>query len=374
MIFDTIVIGLGAMGSAAAYHLACRGHTVMGLDRFAPPHAMGSSHGQTRIIREAYFEHPLYVPLLQRAFDLWRDLEVRSGERLLQTTGGLMLGPEKGVIFPGARASAEQHRLAHEVLTPSEICRRFPALRPSEDLLGLWEPRAGILCPETCIASHLDLAQACCATLGVDEPVLEWKASPQGCEVRTSRGSYSAQNLLFTAGSWVSSLLPELPLPLSLERQILFWFSALQNPQYFTPDRCPVHLWETNEGDFFYGFPDLGDGVKLALHHSGAPTTLETLDRTVRPADEMALRKQMRRFTPDANGPLRSATVCTYTNTPDSHFWIDCHPEHPEVWIASPCSGHGFKFASVLGEVLADLVMRREPAFDLSLFRSRFVK
>ena len=369
--FDTIIIGLGAMGSAAAYHLACRGDRVLGIDQFQPPHTMGSSHGQTRIIREAYFEHPLYVPLIQRAFELWLDLENRANERLLLTTGGLMIGPETGVIFPGARASALEHRLPHEVLSAQEIKRRFPALKPASNFLGLWEPRAGILFPEKCIDSHLKLAEMCGALLQTNERVIRWQACSHGYEVVTPRQTYTAERLLFTAGSWVQSLLPELRLPLTVERQVLLWFSARVNAGQFAPDRCPVHLWETDSGEFFYGFPDLGDGVKLARHHSGSITTPDTLDREVHAEDESALRNLAQKFIPDANGPLRSGAVCAYTNTPDSHFWIDQHPEHPQVWIGSPCSGHGFKFASVMGEVLADLVTERPSGFDLSLFRRR---
>lgn len=369
--FDTIIIGLGAMGSAAAYHLACRGQRVLGIDRFSPPHTQGSSHGQTRIIREAYFEHPLYVPLLQRAYELWGDLQERVGEQLLQITGGLMIGPPHGILFPGAKASAEKHALPHEIWSASEIRRRFPALQPSDDLQALWEPRAGILSPERCIAQHLALATSCGAQLRVEEPVLGWEANSAGFEILTAKGRYAGAKVLLTAGSWIGSLVPELRLPLTIERQVLFWFEPKSNRAVFEASRCPIHLWETPEQDFFYGFPDLGEGVKLARHHSGIETTAETLDRTVHPADETAMRRLAARFLPGANGGLRSAAVCMYTNTPDSHFWIDAHPEHPGLLIGSPCSGHGFKFASVMGEILADHLMGRRSPFDLTLFRRR---
>ena len=371
--FHTIIVGLGAMGSAAACHLARRGQRVLGLDQFSPPHTSGSSHGQTRIIREAYFEHPLYVPLLQRAYELWHELEAVTKESLLLTTGGLMIGSPGGEVFPGSKRSAEEHRLPHEVLTAAEVRRRFPALQPHDDQQAVWEPRAGILFPERCISAHLQAARSWGAQLHVDERVLGWSGEGRGVRVRTSRGDYLASNLLLTAGAWAQTLLPDISLPLQVERQVLFWFDAARDPECFRPDRCPIHLWETPRGELFYGFPDLGDGVKLARHHSGAITTADSVDRVVSSEDEAAMRRLAARYIPSSNGALRNAVVCLYTNTPDSHFWIDRHPGHPQVLIGSPCSGHGFKFASVMGEVLAGEVMEERSRFDLSLFRARHV-
>ena len=369
--FDVVIVGLGAMGSAAAYHLAKRGRKVLGLDRFAPPHAFGSSHGQTRIIREAYFEHPHYVPLIQRAFALWSDLEQDTGQRLFRQTGGLMIGRSDSAVFSGAKRSAEEHRLHHEILAAAEVCRRFPALRPTDEMMAVWEPRAGVLFPEACVEAHLTLARKHGASLHVSEPALRWDPDGAGARVITSKGEYSADQLLLTAGSWIQSLLLDWKLPFTVERQIQFWFEP-KNAATFHPARCPIHLWEYEPGRHFYGFPDLGEGVKVAGHHEGKIVQPDSIEREVNPEEVETMRRLVRKFLPAADGPLRAAVVCMYTNTPDRHFFMDRHPGHPQVLIASPCSGHGFKFSSVIGEVLADLMTNAQSRFDLSLFRRRW--
>ena len=369
--YDVIVAGLGAMGSAAAFQLAKRGQKVLGLDRFTPPHAFGSSHGQTRIIREAYFEHPLYVPLVQQAYQLWAELEQACGRDLLRITGGLMIGRLDGVLVSGARRSAEEHRLRHELLTAAEVRKRFPALNPADDMVAVWEPRAGILFPEACVGAHLTLAQRHGATLRYDEPLINWQCDGDGVRVVTGKSEYRAGRLLLTAGSWIRSLAPELNLPFTVERQVLYWFAPRNRPASFAPSRCPVHLWEPSPGKFFYGFPDLGEGVKVAGHHEGEVTDPDQVRREVSDAEVVVMRELVRTFLPDADGALRSAVVCLYTNTPDQHFWIDWHSQHSQVLIASPCSGHGFKFSSVIGEVLAELLVNRQSRSDLSLFRRR---
>src|SRR5258708_6279919 len=222
--FDVIVVGLGAMGSASAFHMAQRGQKVLGLDRFRPPHAFGSSHGQTRIIREAYFEHPIYVPLVQRAYQLWRELEGAAGRRLLLPTGGLMIGRGGGVLVRRGRRSAEQHALPHEILSAANVRHRFPALEPDDGMVAVWEPRAGILFPEACIAAHLLQAQRNGAVLRYDEPVLSWAPSGDGARVRTGQGEYEGRRLLLTAGSWAPSLFPDLPFPFQCKPQGLLWF------------------------------------------------------------------------------------------------------------------------------------------------------
>ncbi|MFM1770302.1 MAG: hypothetical protein RJA22_2831 [Verrucomicrobiota bacterium] len=367
---EVIIVGLGAMGSAAAFHLARRGVRVLGLDRFAPPHDRGSSHGQTRIIREAYFEDPVYVPLVRRAYELWAELARESGRDLLRVTGGLMLGDPDSVIVAGARRSAEEHGLPHEVLGAAEVRRRFPALRPVGEMVGVLEPRAGVLFPHECIAAHLDLARRHGADLRLDEAVRGWAPDGAGVRVETARGTFRARRLVLTAGAWVAQLLPGMAVPFQVERQVLHWFEAIQ-PADFAPDRCPVHLWQFDGMRFFYGFPDLGEGVKLAFHHDGETTTAEGVRREVAEAEVEAMRRVMRRFLPGANGAWRASTVCVYTNTPDEHFWIDQHPGHPQVIVGSPCSGHGFKFSAAVGEVLADLAQDVPPRVDLGRFRWR---
>jgi len=368
---DVIVIGLGAMGSSAASHLAQSGARVLGIDRFTPPHAFGSSHGQTRIIREAYFEDPLYVPLVQQAYQLWRELQAQSGRTLLRQTGALMIGPQDGVLVRGARLSAEQHGLAHEMLDANEVVRRFSVLRPEPGMVAVWEPRAGVLFAEACVEAQLAQARARGATLALGERVLGWRVEGDGVEVETDRARYRAGQLLITAGAWAGSLLPAEVLPVSVERQVFHWFEPTAQAAAFDISRCPVHLWEKSPGRYFYGLPDVGDGVKLGIHHEGQTTTADTVDREVHPAEIAEMRQLVRRFIPDADGPLRASSVCLYTNTPDGHFWIDRHPGHQQVLIASPCSGHGFKFASVLGLALARWLVDGDPGVDLSRFARR---
>lgn len=357
------------MGSAASYHLAGRGCTVLGLDRHTPPHAFGSSHGQTRIIREAYFEHPSYVPLVQRAYELWAELERKTGRLLFTRTGGLMIGPREGVIFQGAQRSAEQHGLAHQILTSAEVRERFPVLHPDKSMAAVWEPRAGVLFPEACIQAHLTLARQAGATLHLDEAVERWEAEGSGVRVTTARGSYAARQLLCSAGAWTQSVLADLDLRLEVERQVLYWFEPRAQAELFQPEHCPVFLWETEASQFFYGFPNLGEGVKVAGHHGGQMTRPDSLDRAVHDSEVDQMRALVDRYLPAGNGPLRSAVVCMYTNTPDGHFLVDRHPALPQVLIASPCSGHGFKFASAVGEVLADLLLTGRSSFDLGLFK-----
>ncbi len=394
--YDVIVAGLGAMGSAAAYHLARRGLRVLGFDRFQPPHQLGSSHGLTRIIREAYFEHPSYVPLVQRAYELWADLEKESGRRLLLQTGGFMIGPPDGALVSGARRSAEKHHLRHEILSAAELRRRAPIFEPDENMIAVWEPRAGILFPEIAVQTHLDLAAKHGASLKFNEPVLQWAANGDGIRVSTSAGAYTAARLMLAAGTWMDSLVsqrqggdhgnkhttqssrspgfPQLNLPLSVERQVLFWFEARSQADQFQPVRCPVHIWEYAAERFFYGFPDLGDGIKAAVHHEGQPANPEDIRREAGENEIQVMRSILRRFIPAAEGRLKSSSVCLYTNTPDQHFVFDFHPMHPGVLIASPCSGHGFKFSSVIGELAAMLLTGQQPSSDLSLFKiDRFI-
>jgi sarcosine oxidase len=366
--YDVIVAGLGAMGSAAAYHLAIGGRRVLGLDRFEPPHSFGSSHGLTRIIREAYFEHPSYVPVVQRAYELWAGLEKESGRQLLLQTGGLMIGPRDGVVAGGAERSAKEHHLAHQILSAAELRRRFPVLVPTDDMVGVWEPRAGILFPELAIRTHLELAAQNGAELKFNEPVLRWEPQRDGVRVFTVKRSYTAKRLLLSVGAWMSSLVSKLNLPLTVERQILFWFEPRARSELFQPQHCPIHLWEYEPHRFFYGFPDLGDGVKVALHHQGEKTQSDTVRREVNDTEIKMMRELLRRFLPDAEGTLKSTTVCVYTNTPDEHFILDRHPVHPQAVIASPCSGHGFKFSSAIGEIAAALLNDQPLPFDLSLF------
>ena len=365
--YDVIIAGLGAMGGAAAYELARRNCRVLGFDRFAPPHTMGSSHGGTRIIRQAYFEDPLYVPLVQRAYILWAELQQVCGRRVLVETGGLSLGRPTGALVRGARASAHRHNVPYEEWPVGEIVQRVPELRPTDDMIGIWDPRAGVLFPEEIVASHLELARRHGADLRFDEAVLGWRVRHGTVEVTTSHGTVVAQRLVLAAGAWVSQLVPELHLPLVIERQVLHWFAA-QPPARFEIGRFPVVLCEHAADRAWYAIPDAGSGLKVALHHQGATVTPATVVREATATDVARVRSLVRAFLPAADGPPAASSVCLYTNTPDLRFVIDAHPAHPEVLVASVCSGHGFKFASVVGEILADLALGRTVPWDLRPF------
>ena len=372
--YDVIIIGLGAMGSAAAYQLSRRGQKVLGLDRYTPPHSLGSSHGGSRIIREAYFEHPLYVPLVQRAYECWRDLEQESGSRLLQQTGGLMIGPPHGSLVAGSLRSAHEHHLPHEELSAAELRRRFPVFRPTDDMVGIFEPRAGVLFPERCIEAFLKLAREQDAQLQFDEPALDWRVDGSSVRIRSEKAEYRAAKLLLAAGPWMPRLLRDLKLPFDVERTVLYWFEAEQNAEAFSPDHLPIYAMEYEPDRLWYGFPEQEQGIKVALHHQGRETEPDAVD-PVAPEEEAHMRELLSRYMPDANGRLLDSATCMYTNTSDYNFLIDFHPEHRQVLLASPCSGHGFKFASVIGEILATMLLEEPQSFDLSAFRvNRFGK
>ena len=373
--YEVIVAGLGAMGSAALYHLARAGVRVVGIDRFTPPHAMGSSHGRSRIIREAYFEDPLYVPLVQHAYELWGALQRESGREILVRTGGVMIGPPDGTVTVGALRSARQHGLPHERLTAAQLHERIPGFRPTVDMIGVWEPRAGYLVPETAIAAHLSLAEGHGARLAVSEAIVDWRATADGVEVTTSNGVHHADRLVLTLGAWLSGMLRDLELPLAVERNVPYWFKPARPTTLFDRGHFPIWLCEYAPGRVWYGFPDDGHGVKVALHHQGTLADPDALRRDVGPDEIAYIRALVRAFMPDADGPLAETAVCMYTNTPDEHFLIDRHPAHPRVIVASPCSGHGFKFSSAIGEQLALLAIGERPRFDLSPFRiDRFAR
>ncbi len=369
IIHDVGIVGLGAMGSMTALELVRRGKGVIGFDRFRPPHSFGSSTGRSRIIREAYFEHPQYVPLVQRAYVKWAALEQEGRVSLLSSTGGLMIGPPNGILVSGALRSAEMHGLPFERLTGSELRRRFPVFRARPNEVGLYEPRAGVLRPEAAIDTALALAASAGAVLRYDEPVLQWRPSAEAILLRTGAGEYRVRRLILAAGAWMAGALPGSRLGLTVARQSLFWFEPEGDRAMVSAERMPIFIWEWAPGEMFYGFPDQGAGVKVAIHHQGEPADPDTVRRTADPEEAGHLRAIMAERTPVFNGRLLESAVCLYTNTRDGDFLIDRSPADPRVILASPCSGHGFKFAPALGEVLADLAEDRQPAFDITPFR-----
>jgi sarcosine oxidase len=370
--WDVAVVGLGAMGSAVAAHCAMRGARVLGLDRFDPPHALGSSHGETRITREAYFEDPRYVTLVQRANVLWRELERSSGARLLVETGGVMIGPPEGALVQGALTSARMHGLAHERLTAAGLRRRFPAFTPPDHFEAVWEPTAGVLFPEACVAAHLARARAAGAELLTGVTVVGWDTEGGAYRVRTRDAEHRAARLVLAANAWLPRLLPGVALPLIVSRQPLFWFEPREDARGFAPGRLPIHIWEPPSGLFFYGFPAFEGLIKVAPHGGGVASDPDHLDRTVRDDEVDAMRARLEAFLPGAAGRFARAAVCMYANTPDSHFLVDRHPDHPGVLVVSACSGHGFKFSSAIGEAAADMLIDERPRPDLVPFRWRW--
>jgi sarcosine oxidase len=375
--FDAIVIGLGGMGSATAFHLARRGWRVLGLEQHDLLHELGSSHGLTRIIRLAYHEDPSYVPLLRRAYELWHELEARSGERLLITTGSLEGGPQDGPMFRGALEAAELHDLPHQVLDADEIHRRYPAYGELDpDTRVVWQPDGGFLLAERTILAHVNQALAHGAELRFRERVDDWEGTAEGgARVRTASGTFEADRLLICAGPWASRLVPALDGLAVPERQVLGWFQPLR-PELFTAERFPVFVLDTEDGSY-YGFPvhDV-PGLKLGrYHHLREPMDPDDPDRSATAADERLLRDFVERYLPDAAGPTVMLKACLFTNSPDEHFIIDRLPDAPQVVIAAGFSGHGYKFCSVVGEVMADLAMHDATRHDIGLFRlDRFPK
>ncbi|HEX2729842.1 MAG TPA: N-methyl-L-tryptophan oxidase [Rubrobacteraceae bacterium] len=367
--YDVIVVGAGAMGSAAAYYLARRGKRVLCIERFGIPHSMGSSHGHTRIIRLAYYEHPSYVMLLRRAYELWREIQETAREQLLHITGSIDAGPEDSWVFKGSWESCKLHDLPHEVVTGAELRRRHPGYHLPPEHLALIQPEGGFLTPERCIVSYVMAAQALGAEFHAHERVLEWAPLESGVRVRTGQDTYEADRLVVTAGAWNGGLVDVLDGLAVPERQVLAWLQPTR-PEYFRLDAFPVFNLLVDEGRF-YGFPVFGvPGFKFGkYHHLEEVVDPETVDREVHDHDERLLRQFAERYFPDGCGPTMDLQTCMFTNTEDNHFVIDLHPDYEQVSFASPCSGHGFKFASVVGEIMADLAEKGMTRHDISLFR-----
>ena len=373
-VFDVIVVGVGGMGSAAIYHLAKRGRRVLGIEHFDIPHDQGSSHGVNRIYRLAYYEHPAYVPLMLRARDLWLQLERTAGEQLVYQTGSIDAGPPGSEVFAGSLASCEIHGLDHEVLDSAALSRRFPGYRLPEDARAVLQPDGGFVLSERSIVAHVNAAVGLGAVVRAREPVRSWVTTPAGgVSVVTDRGSYEAGALVITAGAWAGHLVEELE-PLAVpERQVLGWFQPVR-PELFTPERFPVFNLHVDEGRF-YGFPVFGvPSFKIGLyHHLEQTADPDHLDRSISECDEEVLRAAVSRYFPEANGPTVALKVCMFTNSPDEHFIIDTLPDHPQVHVAAGFSGHGYKFASAVGEIMTELATTGDSESDLSMFRlSRF--
>jgi sarcosine oxidase len=366
--FDVIVVGVGGLGSAALFHLARSGLRVLGIERFEVPNEQGSSHGVTRIIRLAYYEHPSYVPLLGRAYELWRELETVAGEQLLHITGSVDAGPADSFVFEGSVRSCVEHGLEHEVIDAAEVNRRFPGYRLPAESMAVFQQDGGFLLPERCIVAHVDAGRTMGAAVRTNERVLELEPAARGVRVTTDRAIYEADRLVLAAGVWEGELTG---LPVVAERQVLAWLDPLR-PELFSPERFPVFNLIVEEGRY-YGFPVFGiPGFKFGrYHHLEEHGDPDVLDREPSQRDEQVLREFAERYFPDGAGPTSSLKTCLFENTPDEHFLLGLHPEHDNVIVAGGGSGHAFKFASVIGELVAQLVRRETPKLDISLLSPR---
>jgi len=368
--FDVVVCGLGAMGSAAVEHLARRGKRVLGIERYRPGHDRGSSHGRTRIIRLGYFEHPSYVPLLRHAYRLWRELEQASGQKLLHITGIAEIGPPDSALVAGTLRCAKTHGLRHEVLPAADLMRRFPAFRVPHDFVGVVQQDGGILQAEASVFAQLALAAAAGAEIRSGEAVRAVEPRVGCVRIVTDRGSIEAGAAIIAAGPWMEALLPALATALRVTREVMAWFEPT-DAQLFLPGRMPVFMIESRHG-LHYGIPadgSLQPGIKVAKHHHRDETVdPDAYDQTVRADDEALIRAALAEHIPAANGRLIAAKTCLYTTTPDGDFVVDRLPGAPNIIVASPCSGHGFKFAPVIGKILADLATIGATTHDIARF------
>lgn len=374
---DVIVIGLGSMGGAAANALSQRGLSVLGLERFSPSHDRGSAHGGTRIIRQSYYEGVEYVPLLRRAYDGWRALEEQSERRIVTITGGIYIGDPDEETFTGALRSAEEWNLPHEVLSSSEITERFPAMRPADHAVGLFEENAGFVNPELTTAANIQVATQHGAQLHFGEAVLSWTATKGGgVEVVTTQGRYGADRLVVAPGAWSAQLLGEVGAPVASERQVMYWFApgyAAGRPEYadYAVGRQPVFIERTDGNDQVYGFP-IADGpaggIKIGFFHEERPTDPDRIDREVLPFEVARMQARALELFPHLTGPLIDARTCLYPSAPDDHFMIGLHPEFSQVTVATGFGGHGFKFVPVVGDIVADLSTRGRTDLPIGLF------
>ncbi len=366
--YDTIVLGVGGMGSAVCYELTKRGKNVLGLERFDIPNDMGSSHGYTRIIRLAYYEHPSYVMLLKRAYELWNNIQSRAGKRILVKTGSIDAGPADSWVFKGSLQSCVEHDLQHQVLTGREINQRFPGYKFPHDLMGVYQPDGGFVLPEIATVAYVEAAHAMGAEIHGREEVLGWEPAGDGVRVISDRDEYFADSLVITGGAWNAQFLPFLRGLAIPERQVLAWLQP-EKPEFFTPDRFPVFNVLVPQGRY-YGFPVHSvPGFKFGrYHHFEEFVEPDIYEREPNWEDEEILRDFASRYFPQGAGPTMTLKACMFTNSPDKHFIIDLHPQYPQVSFAAGFSGHGYKFASVIGEIMADLADRRESRHNITLF------
>ena len=385
--YDVIVIGLGAMGSASLYHLAKNNLRVLGLDKYHPPHDLGSTHGETRMIREAYYEDPTYVPLVQHAYRLWDQLENETKQKLFRRTGMIMIGGPKSPYMQGIRTSAKLHKLPVEELTAEETMKRYPAVNVPQGLSALYEKNAGVLDPEKCIEVMLQLARNFGAEAKFNEECKKWTQEADGTFlVQTEKGAYRAKKIVLSAGAWMPGLVPSnLASELKVERKYFIWKKPYGNKENLSINNFVCFMMDDPSGNVLYGFPDIGTGVKFGIHRASDGgekiKTPEEINRTVGIEEARDALELLSKYLPDLKDKnskewtMDKSATCMYTVTKDYHFVLDFLYGNKNIVVASPCSGHGFKFAIAIGEVIKDLLTAGESRFDLSLFRlSRFAQ
>lgn len=382
MRYDVVVVGLGAMGSATAYQLAKSGASVLGLDRYQPPHALGSTHGDTRITRVAVGEGLAYVPLVRRSHELWREIEQEAGVDLLVQCGAVVMASSQArfamhgstSFLEHTRLAAEAHAVEHEMLDAGELASRFPQFSLAGDEQGYYEPGGGFVRPEVAVEAQLRLARARGATIATDETVLGYDDRGSHVVVRTAHRTVEASTVVITAGPWVSELVPELAPVVKIHRQVLFWFDLGDPSSYSGLRDSPVYIWWPGHdpSELIYGFPMVGGaagGAKVAREQYDVETTADELDRTVSSAEiEEMYESFVRPRLPGLSGRCVRTAVCAYTVAPESRFVIDRLPSTPRVIVASPCSGHGFKHSAAIGECVARLATGEDSSIDLSSF------
>lgn len=379
--FDTIVLGVGAMGSAAVYQLAKRGNRVLGIDQFSPPHVLGSSHGDTRITRQAIGEGEEYTPLALRSYEIWKEVEQKTDKKLLEITGGLIISSGAHSVinhvegfFENTIAAAKKYHIRHEIWNAEQIRQKFPQFHVQDNERGYYEYNAGFLRPEECIRANIALAEALGAEIHRNETVEYFSEEGGRVNVRTNRGNYTARKLIISAGSWFPTLIDEeYARYFTVMRQVLFWFDVDAPIERYAPQNFPIFIWELQgNSQGIYGFPAIdgpGGGIKIASEQYESITTPDTINHDVSREEIESMYEQfVAPYFPDVSNRCVKAVSCMYTVTPDSHFVIDVHPRHSSIILASPCSGHGFKHSAAIGEVLAQLAIDGKSTIDISRF------
>ena len=367
-IYDVIIIGLGAMGSAASYYLSKNGVKVLGLDTYEPPHKLGSSHGHTRVIREAYHEGTSYVPIVKRAYELWNELDHEIEDKLILEYGGMYLGDD-GKYLSDAKKSAKKYDIPIKEFSSKEIKEKYNILNPPNNFKGLLENRSGAVFPEKAISNFLSKSINNGSSHNYNEKVIGWEKQSKFYKVETDKNNYFAEKLIFSSGAWIKNLVPSLKLPVKIERQVLFWFDPIKDKDKFHYSNMPNTGWDLDNGMEFYTQPNIENkGFKVAMHHNGKFISENDLNRESNPDDLSIVKNFLEEYIPLANGKLIDSRVCVYTNTPDLDFIIDFYPNDENLIICSPCSGHGFKFTPAIGEICSELVINNGTNYDLSEF------